>query len=61
MIMTDKEKAVIQALIEAWNRYIELPNEHPDDHTEFRHGIHRLQEKIMARPGRREFNRGPGL
>lgn len=57
--MTPAEHRVMDALVAAWNAFVDLPSEHPDDITEFRHGIHRLQEKILARPTRREINRGP--
>ncbi len=53
--MTDSEKFALAALVEAWNAFVKLPVEHPDDLTEFRHGIHRLQEKILARSTRRQI------
>lgn len=53
--MTDAETRALEALAQAWNAFMELPAEHPDDVTEFRHGIHRLEEKIMARPTRRQM------
>lgn len=55
--MTPNEQRVMDALVSAWNAFLELPSEHADDITEFRHGIHRLQEKILARPARRQINR----
>lgn len=54
--MTDDEKAVVLLLAEAWNAFLKLPVDHGDDTTEFRHAIHRAQEKVMARAGRREMN-----
>lgn len=45
-----KERAVIAALVNAWNLYTELSQEHPDQDSEFRHGIHALQNQIAARP-----------
>jgi hypothetical protein len=51
--MTDSEKIVLTKLVEAWNAFLALPIEHPDDMTEFRHGIHALQEKVLAREARR--------
>lgn len=51
--LTSAERFVINRLVDAWNAFVELPREHNDDVTEFRHGIHRLQEKVMCRPIRR--------
>jgi hypothetical protein len=56
--MTAGEREVLHALVGAWNAFLELPDKHPDDNDEFRHGIHRLQEKVMARAAKRE---DPGL
>lgn len=51
--LTDTERAVLTKLAEAWNMYLILGKEHPDQDAEFRHGIHALQHQIMARPTRR--------
>jgi hypothetical protein len=51
--MSDDEQAVLAALVEAWNRFLELPVEHEDDVREFRRMIHAAQEKVMCRPTRR--------
>lgn len=53
--MTEEEKRVLTALAATWNLFVKLPIEHPDDLTEFRHGIHRLQEKILSREPRRQM------
>lgn len=50
------ERAVIAALVEAWNLYCELSKSHPDQDDEFRHGIHALQNQIAARPTWRTLN-----
>lgn len=55
--MTEREQRAFDALVEAWDRFIELPIEHADDIPEFRAGIHALQRHILARPTRRELNR----
>lgn len=55
--MTDHEKDVVSYLVRAWNCFATLPEEHPDDIPEFRAMIHRLQEKVLARPARREMQR----
>jgi len=55
-MLTEREQRVMDALVAAWNAYLELPIQHSDDTTEFRHGIHRLQEKIFARPARKKMS-----
>jgi len=42
-------------LVNVWNAYIDLPVMRDDDIHEFRHAIHILQNKIMARPTRRNM------
>jgi hypothetical protein len=54
--MTEAEERIFLSLAEAWNAFLQLPVEHADDVDEFRRGIHQLQEKVLARPARREFN-----
>lgn len=53
--MTPHEREALDALVAAWNKFVELPVEHPDDQTEFRHGIHQLQHMIMMRSVRRQY------
>ena len=54
-MVSKQEKAVIDALAEAWNRYVELPVEHNDDLDEFRRAIHAAQAKVFMRPARRAY------
>ncbi len=54
--LTEKELDVITKLTAVWHAYLELPNEHSDDQTEFRHLFHEMQRHVLARPGTREFN-----
>lgn len=56
--LTPAEHAVLGRLAQAWNGFIDLPVEHPDDRDEFRREIHRLQDMIMARPTRRAMAKG---
>lgn len=58
--MTEQEKAVIDASVALWNAFCALPIEHPDDVTEVRHAVHLIQDKVLARPARREMNRTGG-
>jgi hypothetical protein len=54
--VTADEEAVITALAEAWNLFLELPVEHPSDLGEFLAIIHGAQDKVLARAGRRGLN-----
>jgi hypothetical protein len=54
--MTPQERVVFNHIVKAWNAFLLLPDEHVDDIDEFRRGVHRLQEKILARPERRRIN-----
>ena len=47
------EQACLDHLANAWNTFVALEHANPDMVTEFRHGIHALQNEIMARPTRR--------
>lgn len=53
--LTPDEGKVLRLLANAWNAFLELPVEHGDDQTEFRHIIHAAQEKVLARPTRRSM------
>lgn len=55
-LLTAAERRVMNALVSAWNSFLLLPVEHPDDVAEFRHGIHYLQDKLFARPARAAEN-----
>lgn len=55
--LTENETLVVLQLGKVWNMFLELPEEHADDVAEFRAMIHRAQEKVLCRPGRRELNK----
>lgn len=55
-VLTRKERELIEKLGECWNDFLQLPEQHTMDKTEFCHGIHRLQDKVGARPAIRELN-----
>lgn len=55
--MTEQEHAILQDLTNAWNKFVELPIEHPDQQAEFRTKLHDLQRMIMARPTARATRR----
>lgn len=54
----DAERATLQHLVNAWNSFLALSVEHNDDIDEFRRIIHAAQEKVLARPARRQINGG---
>lgn len=45
-------------LIEAWNRYIKLPEQHPTEIDEFANGIHICQNLLAIRIARRCYPKG---
>lgn len=53
--LTADEKLAIEKSAELWNIVVRLPIEHAEDQDEFRHMIHNLQDKILARPTRRKL------
>lgn len=57
--MTEAEVAVIKALVDAWNAFVDLPVQHADDVHEFRRIIHAAQEKVFARPMVRAYANVP--
>ncbi len=54
--MNEEEELVVHYLACAWNNFLKLPIEHPDDIPEFRKAIHQAQNIVLARLGRREYN-----
>lgn len=47
------ECAVLDALADAWNRFMELPVVHADDQEEFKRAIHAAQCIVAYRVARR--------
>jgi hypothetical protein len=47
--LTEKEIKIISLLGDAWREYINLEEFHPDDISDFRYHIHRLQDLISQR------------
>lgn len=56
--LTEAEREIVDMLANAYNAFCDLPVEHPMDQDEFCRAIHVLQDKVLARPGRREMNAG---
>ncbi|MBD8685029.1 hypothetical protein [Pseudomonas sp. CFBP 13719] len=57
---TDQEATTARLLGEVWNAYLALPVEHPMEQTEFCAAIHRCQDMVLARSGRRALNADAG-
>lgn len=49
--LTQQEEAIIMLTEEIWNRFLELPVNHPMEVNEIAIKIHDIQRMIMARPG----------
>jgi hypothetical protein len=43
----NEEKEIMQCLVEAWDKFILLPQTHPDHQRYFRDGIHACQQVLM--------------
>lgn len=56
MSLTTAENSLVCSLAEAWDRYVELPIEHPMDQAEFAQIIHDAQARVLIRPARRLLN-----
>lgn len=54
--VTEHEALIVGMLAGVWNEYLKLPVEHPMDREEFCRAIHACQDKILARPGRRDIS-----
>lgn len=53
--LTRVEKEVMDSLIDAWNRFLQLEGLHPDHVTDFRRGIHDCQRILASRVVSRTF------
>lgn len=51
--MTEDEKDVLDALAQAWNKYLRLEVYNTDDRQDFRGAIHAAQNIVLARAGTR--------
>jgi hypothetical protein len=60
-MITDKEKEVLNASIELWSKFLDLPKEHEDDNNDMRHHIHAIQNMILGRSTRRALKEYDGI
>lgn len=49
--LTQEEKAILLLTEEVWNRFLELPINHPMEKDEMAIKIHDIQRMIISRPG----------
>ena len=55
--LTAEEFEIAEHLIEAWNKFVQLPRQHPSDVPEFQSAIHRMQHILGMRIVRRNHER----
>lgn len=49
--LTKEEEAILRLTEEVWNRFLELPINHPMEKDEMAMKIHNIQRMIISRPG----------
>lgn len=49
-----EERQVLDKIMDTWNHYVRLPEQHPAHREEFAHAIHELQRLVMSRPTARD-------
>jgi hypothetical protein len=49
-LLAEDERKVLEALAEAWRRFLALPVQHKWDQVEFMLAIHQAQYVVLARP-----------
>lgn len=50
-LFTQEEEEILRLTEELWNRFLELPINHPMEKDEMAIKIHDIQRMIIARPG----------
>jgi len=56
--LTEKEGKIMDALVDAWQEYQGLDEQHPSDMKEFCTGIHQCQHNLVMRVVRRDYPKG---
>ena len=54
-VLTDMEKRLLDMTGDLANAFCDLPKMHPNDVEEFVSALHRIQDLIYSRSGRREY------
>ena len=55
-LLTKTERRVMDATVALYEAFMGLPVEHPDDGRDFVDALHRIQDLVLSRPGRRQLN-----
>lgn len=53
--MTEEEREVMNALILAWNKFLELEKTHPSHNKDFGDGIHKCQDVLIHKIVQRDY------
>lgn len=56
--LTEVEGLIMDSLVDAWNEFIKLPKQHPDEINDFADGIHKCQYILGMRILRRDYPEG---
>jgi len=56
--LTTREGIVMDHLVDAWNEFMNLERQHPDEVDDFRNGLHRCQYALTMRILRRDYPEG---
>jgi len=56
--LTIQEGFVMDHLVEAWNHFVSLEKQHPNEVDDFADGIHKCQHMLMTRILRRDYPEG---
>ena len=56
--LTNSEGEIMDALVTAWNKFVGLERQHPNETEMFAEGIHQCQNLLAVRIARREFPEG---
>jgi hypothetical protein len=55
--MTKQEIRLINSMGNVWNKFLQLPKQHPSDQQEFQFHIHALQNIVASREGYRQLKK----
>lgn len=58
MGLTKSEQSVMNSMMDAYNKFLQLERQHPDEMRDFVDGIHRCQDVLALRVVRRAYPDG---
>jgi hypothetical protein len=53
--LTPNEEEIMNHLVDAWNKFIDLQEMHPDEINDFKDAIHKAQRILSMRTLRRDY------